>query len=86
MRKQRDASIWAAARSKMLLRSRRVAASFKRSRIWWNWQTRYFEVVVPKGVQVQVLLCAPFFLSKLRKSVLLTQFRHKKWLKLIPRK
>src|ERR1035437_6839710 len=32
-------------------------------RIWWNWQTRYFEVVVPKGVQVQVLLCAPIFLS-----------------------
>ena len=30
-------------------------------RIWWNWQTRYFEVVVPQGVQVQVLLCAPFF-------------------------
>ena len=28
-------------------------------RIWWNWQTRYFEVVVPKGVQVQVLLSAP---------------------------
>ena len=32
-----------------------------RLRIWWNWQTRYFEVVVPQGVQVQVLLCAPFF-------------------------
>src|SRR5882672_580446 len=30
-------------------------------RIWWNWQTRYFEVVVPQGVQVQVLPCAPFF-------------------------
>jgi hypothetical protein len=30
-------------------------------RIWWNWQTRYFEVVVPQGVQVQVLLCAPIF-------------------------
>ncbi len=28
-------------------------------RIWWNWQTRYFEVVVPQGVQVQVLLSAP---------------------------
>ncbi|MEN9678849.1 MAG: Type restriction enzyme EcoKI specificity protein [Verrucomicrobiota bacterium] len=28
-------------------------------RTWWNWQTRYFEVVVPKGVQVQVLPCAP---------------------------
>lgn len=32
-----------------------------RLRIWWNWQTRYFEVVVPQGVQVQVLLCAPTF-------------------------
>ena len=30
-----------------------------RLRVWWNWQTRYFEVVVPKGVQVQVLLRAP---------------------------
>ena len=28
-------------------------------RIWWNWQTRYFEVVVGQPVQVQVLLCAP---------------------------
>ena len=27
--------------------------------LWWNWQTRYFEVVVPKGVQVQVLLSPP---------------------------
>ncbi len=35
-------------------------------RIWWNWQTRYFEVVVPQGVQVQVLLSAPLFLGKLR--------------------
>jgi len=31
------------------------------SRLWWNWQTRYFEVVVPQGVQVQILLSAPFF-------------------------
>ena len=31
--------------------------------MWWNWQTRYFEVVVPKGVQVQVLSCAPFLLN-----------------------
>ena len=31
------------------------------ARIWWNWQTRYFEVVVPQGMQVQVLLCAPLF-------------------------
>jgi hypothetical protein len=39
----------------------RVAAWFigEIGRIWWNWQTRYFEVVVPQGVQVQVLLCAP---------------------------
>ena len=29
------------------------------ARIWWNWQTRYFEVVVGQPVQVQVLLCAP---------------------------
>ena len=29
--------------------------------MWWNWQTRYFEVVVPQGVQVQVLPCAPNF-------------------------
>src|ERR1051326_7696387 len=28
-------------------------------RLWWNWQTRYFEVVVGQPVQVQVLLCAP---------------------------
>src|SRR5436305_10525304 len=35
-------------------------------RIWWNWQTRYFEVVVPQGVQVQVLLSAPLFLRKSR--------------------
>lgn len=27
--------------------------------MWRNWQTRYFEVVVPQGVQVQVLPCAP---------------------------
>ncbi len=33
------------------------------ARMWWNWQTRYFEVVVPQGVQVQVLPCAPFFSS-----------------------
>ncbi len=30
-------------------------------RLWWNWQTRYFEVVVAKAVQVQVLLSAPCF-------------------------
>ena len=37
-------------------------------RLWWNWQTRYFEVVVEQSVQVQVLLSAPFFLSKMRKT------------------
>ena len=30
-----------------------------KTRTWRNWQTRYFEVVVPYGVQVQVLPCAP---------------------------
>ncbi len=43
---------------------------YPRARIWWNWQTRYFEVVVPQGVQVQVLLSAPVFLKKLRNQVL----------------
>ena len=28
-------------------------------RVWWNRQTRYFEVVVKQLVQVQVLLPAP---------------------------
>ena len=38
-----------------------VLLHYERSlRIWWNWQTRYFEVVVGQPVQVQVLLCAPF--------------------------
>ena len=35
-----------------------------RLRLWWNWQTRYFEVVVGKPVQVQVLLSAPIFAEK----------------------
>jgi integrase len=35
--------------------------SGQRLRLWWNWQTRYFEVVVAKAVQVQVLLSAPVF-------------------------
>ena len=43
-------------------------------RIWWNWQTRYFEVVVRKLVQVQVLLCAPTFR---RVSALLADFQDK---------
>ncbi len=42
-----------------------------------NWQTRYFEVVVPQGVQVQVLLSAPVFLRKMGIRVLLTQPGHK---------
>ena len=54
------------------------ASLLGRARIWWNWQTRYFEVVVGKPVQVQVLLCAPIFLKKLRFLVFLTQPRHKK--------
>jgi hypothetical protein len=33
-------------------------------RLWWNWQTRNLEVVVLSGVQVQVLLTAPFFLLR----------------------
>ncbi len=33
-------------------------------RTWWNWQTRYFEVVVPQGVQVQILPCAPCFIEE----------------------
>jgi hypothetical protein len=32
-------------------------------RLWWNWQTRYFEVVVGQPVQVQVLLSAPIYSS-----------------------
>src|SRR5271170_1666037 len=51
----------------------RAASLCEPARIWWNWQTRYFEVVVPQGVQVQVLLSAPLFLNKLRNQVLLTQ-------------
>lgn len=33
------------------------------ARLWWNWQTRNLEGVVPSGVQVQVLLTAPFYLQ-----------------------
>ena len=43
-------------------------------RIWWNWQTRYFEVVVGQPVQVQVLLCAPLFQVKMTFLMFLTQF------------
>src|SRR5678810_427857 len=37
----------------------RTASLGLRLRLWWNWQTRYFEVVVGQPVQVQVLLSAP---------------------------
>src|SRR5579859_1984700 len=48
------------------------ASLFAALRIWWNWQTRYFEVVVGQPVQVQVLLCAP----NLREHVLtLSRYR-----------
>jgi hypothetical protein len=50
-----------------------ASRTFRRLRLWWNWQTRYFEVVVEQSVQVQVLLSAPFFLRKLSKQVLLTE-------------
>ncbi len=35
-------------------------------RLWWNWQTRYFEVVVAKAVQVQDLQSAPFFSIRMK--------------------
>ena len=41
-----------------------ISYIFETLRIWWNWQTRYFEVVVGQPVQVQVLLCAPLHQSK----------------------
>ncbi len=46
-----------------LHRLSRTASLEARVRLWWNWQTRYFEVVVGKPVQVQVLLSAPKNLS-----------------------
>ena len=45
-------------------------------RLWWNWQTRYFEVVVPQGVQVQVLLTAPLLLGKTTNSGVPAQIPH----------
>ena len=33
--------------------------SAARVRMWRNWQTRYFEVVVEQSVQVRILPCAP---------------------------
>ena len=57
--RQRDAPV-NRRRRKTDLRRRRSADSVKRRlRLWWNWQTRYFEVVVGQPVQVQVLLSAP---------------------------
>src|SRR5205814_4171695 len=53
------------------------ASIYGGARIWWNWQTRYFEVVVPQGVQVQVLLSAPLFPREMGIRVLLTQPGHK---------
>src|SRR4051794_1541191 len=50
--------------SKMALRTGGKTASLVGVRLWWNWQTRYFEVVVGQPVQVQVLLSAPIFLPK----------------------
>jgi hypothetical protein len=46
----------------MDLQTIRACAKVCATRLWWNWQTRYFEVVVPQGVQVQILLTAPLFL------------------------
>ena len=46
-------------------------------RLWWNWQTRYFEVVVAKAVQVQVLLSAPLLPRKRLKNVFTAQIPHK---------
>ena len=58
-------NIWNEAARKMRLRTSGKPVSFGGlMRLWWNWQTRYFEVVVGQPVQVQVLLSAPFFLRK----------------------
>jgi hypothetical protein len=46
-----------------------------RLRLWWNWQTRYFEVVVGQPVQVQVLLSAPFLLRNYDRSAAMTAAR-----------
>ena len=40
-----------------------------KARIWWNWQTRYFEVVVGQPVQVQVLLSAPIFVKSVHSRI-----------------
>ena len=58
-------------RFKIALRAAGLPASlFNRVRIWWNWQTRYFEVVVGQPVQVQVLLSAPA--SKMKQMIFLS--------------
>gem|GEM_PF-2924159 len=64
-------------RKKRLQRPGRSLKHLVRSRIWWNWQTRYFEVVVPKGVQVQVLLSAPTLLRETRGLGILAQILHR---------
>lgn len=60
----------------MLLRpAKGIASVCVRSRVWWNWQTRYFEVVVPQGVQVQILLSAPTFAFAQRCAADMKSFR-----------
>ena len=54
----------------------RALVEYRRWRLWWNWQTRYFEVVVGQPVQVEVLLSAPVFLSKLRNRPMFAQHLH----------
>ena len=55
----RSCEPWARGNGRLRLQAGADVVLLARARIWWNWQTRYFEVVVPKGVQVQVLLSAP---------------------------
>src|SRR4051794_27119127 len=58
---------------KIGLREGKQAASLGlRLRLWWNWQTRYFEVVVGQPVQVQVLLSAPSLNSGCNLQITLT--------------
>ena len=51
-------------------------------RLWWNWQTRYFEVVVAQAVQVQVLLSAPILPRKRLTLVFTAQIPYNKPLNL----
>ena len=63
---------------KLLLRESGGTGSLtRRMRLWWNWQTRYFEVVVGQPVQVQVLLSAPTFLKKMVNCPNPAQIPHK---------